>query len=166
MNEMESLADGTKVRLRETLEADLPHFFEHQREPEGRHRAAFTLRDADDEAAFYAHWKKIWADKSLILRTILVDDAVAGYVSMHSWFGAPELSYWLGQAFWGRGVATAALRCFLPLVPHRPLMAHVVFDNAASLRVLEKSGFVVVGEGTWFAAARGKVERDIVLRLD
>lgn len=44
------------VQLREVLVADLPVFFEHQRDPEANRMAAFAARDRD---AFMAHWSKI-----------------------------------------------------------------------------------------------------------
>jgi hypothetical protein len=38
--------------------------------------------------------------------------------------------------------------------------------NPGSLRVLERNGFRVVGEGSGFAAGRGEITREHVLRLD
>jgi RimJ/RimL family protein N-acetyltransferase len=56
-----------------------------------------------------------------------------------------ELSYWLGESFWGRGLATAAVRAltpyaFLTLRLER-VRALPFADNRASGRVLEKAGF-------------------------
>jgi ribosomal-protein-alanine N-acetyltransferase len=60
-----------------------------------------------------------------------------------------ELGYWLGEPFWGRGIATAAIRCFLswamPRFELTRAYAEVFADNPASARVLEKAGFVRVG---------------------
>ena len=42
----------------------------------------------------------------------------------------------------------------LDLVPVRPLHARAASDNAGSLRVLQKSGFKIIGTETSFAAAR------------
>jgi RimJ/RimL family protein N-acetyltransferase len=59
--------------------------------------------------------------------------------------GSAEFGYWLGRAFWGRGIATEAARL---LAAHafadralRRLEAHVFVANHASARVLEKCGF-------------------------
>jgi RimJ/RimL family protein N-acetyltransferase len=41
-----------------------------------------------------------------------------------------------------------------------------VYDNIRSRRVLEKNGFVVVGEDTGFANARGAEVKEFILRLD
>ncbi|HEX9687861.1 MAG TPA: GNAT family N-acetyltransferase, partial [Thermoanaerobaculia bacterium] len=61
--------------------------------------------------------------------------------------GERLVGYWIGKEYWGRGVATRALSKFLGHVKTRPLYARVAKHNVASIRVLEKSGFIVSGEG-------------------
>ena len=61
--------------------------------------------------------------------------------------GRPEIGYWLGKQYWGKGIATRALAAFVKQLPERPLYAHVVKHNIGLLRVLEKNGFVITGEG-------------------
>ncbi len=60
-----------------------------------------------------------------------------------------ELGYWVGEEFWGRGVATAAVRGFTAwAMPHFGLTrvyAEVFAENPASCRVLEKAGFSYIG---------------------
>lgn len=75
-------------------------------------------------------------------KTIVYRGRVAG--SLVSWErdGRREVGYWLGKEFWGKGLASAALAQLLRELTIRPLYARVLKDNAASLRVLEKSGFV------------------------
>ncbi|MEN6578628.1 MAG: GNAT family protein [Phycisphaerales bacterium] len=56
-----------------------------------------------------------------------------------------ELGYWLGEPFWGRGIATDAVRLFTEwafahLEVYR-IHAAVFAGNDASVRVLEKAGF-------------------------
>jgi len=57
-----------------------------------------------------------------------------------------EIGYWLGRRFWGRGIATEALRAVTEhaFAAHDLLRveAHCFAWNAASLRVLEKAGYV------------------------
>ena len=60
-----------------------------------------------------------------------------------------EVGYWLGQACWGRGVATEALvlftrHAFTELGLLR-LFALPLADNVASIRVLEKAGYMAEG---------------------
>jgi len=56
-----------------------------------------------------------------------------------------EIGYWLGEAFWGRGIATEALAMFSENVFERlnllRLFAVAAAANAASTRVLEKAGY-------------------------
>jgi [ribosomal protein S5]-alanine N-acetyltransferase len=56
-----------------------------------------------------------------------------------------ELGYWIGEPFWGRGIATAAVRgltdwAFSEFKLTR-IFAIPFVDNAVSIRVLEKCGF-------------------------
>jgi RimJ/RimL family protein N-acetyltransferase len=58
-----------------------------------------------------------------------------------------EIGYWLGEAFWGRGIATDALVAVTRLAIERHGLTRVFAlpfaYNAASCRVLEKAGFVL-----------------------
>ena len=81
---------------------------------------------------------------------IEVDGRVAGGIGYteHSdveRIGA-EVGYWLGHEFWGRGIATAALRlltghAFRVNAELRRLYAVPYASNPASARVLEKAGY-------------------------
>ncbi len=126
------------VTLREVQDDDLPIFFVHQSDPESNRMASFPARD---QVAFDAHWRKIRADASIVLRTIVVDGQVAGNLVSFEQGGAREVGYWIGREFWGHGVATRALAQFLELVTMRPLHAVLAPHNVASRRVLEKCGF-------------------------
>lgn len=153
--------------LRDVLESDLPIFFEHQLDPETNYRAAFAADDPTDRQAFDALWRKKLHNPDLIIRTILWNDQVAGYISTKQEFPFPEVSYWLGKAFWGQGIATRALRDYLEQVnTFRPLYARAAFDNLASLRVLEKCGFEVIGQARVYANTRGEDITEWVLELD
>ncbi len=154
------------VTLRPVSDADLPIFFAQQCDPDANWMAAFTAKDPTDKDAFMAHWAKIRNVAGITIRTIVSTDEVAGYVLCHDWFGDPELTYWLGKSFWGRGIATQALQLFLGVVTVRPLYARVVVDNHASRRVLEKCGFIISGEATGFALARAAEVAEYILRLD
>jgi RimJ/RimL family protein N-acetyltransferase len=130
----------TGVLLRNVVEADVPIFFEHQLDPVATELAAFPARDRE---AFTAHWAKILADETVVTRTVVVDDHVAGNVVSFVHDGRREVGYWLGRDYWGKGVATQALSELLRLVTERPLFAGVASHNAPSIRVLEKCGFEV-----------------------
>lgn len=153
------------LTLRAVAPGDLPIFFENQRDPKAIHMAAFTAADPTDRAAFDAHWARILANDSVINRTIDVDGQVAGSVASYVGELGPEVTYWLGREYWGRGIATAALAEFLKLQTARPIFARAAADNAASLRVLQKCGFVITGQDRGYANARKQVIDEYVLEL-
>ncbi len=131
------------VRLRDVTENDLPIFYEHQRDDEAYHMAAFTPREWD---AFMSHWKAIIASDNLVKKTILFNEEVAGNIVAFGSENEREVGYWIGKEFWGKGIASAALAQFLECVPERPLHAHVAVTNVRSIRVLEKSGFIITAQ--------------------
>jgi [ribosomal protein S5]-alanine N-acetyltransferase len=61
--------------------------------------------------------------------------------------GVATFGYWLGRAFWGRGIATDAARTLarygLGACGYRRLEAMVFAPNTVSARVLEKCGFTL-----------------------
>jgi RimJ/RimL family protein N-acetyltransferase len=154
------------VLLREVTEEDLDVFFEQQQDPEANYMAAFTPVDPGDREAFDRRWARILGDNSITVRTIVYGGQVAGSVSSFEQFGEREVSYWLGRAYWGRGIATRALSEFLGQLAVRPLYARAAKDNIASVRVLEKCGFRVVGEDKGFANARGEETEEYILILE
>jgi RimJ/RimL family protein N-acetyltransferase len=56
-----------------------------------------------------------------------------------------EIGYWLGEAFWGRGIATDALVAVTKLAIDRHQLTRMFAlpfaDNVASCRVLQKAGY-------------------------
>jgi RimJ/RimL family protein N-acetyltransferase len=126
------------VGLRKVEDQDLAVFFAHQSDPRSAAMAAFPPRD---EARFAEHWSRIRADRTVVTRTILVEGSVAGHIGCWQQDGQHLLGYWVGRAWWGRGVASRALALFLDEVSVRPLRAHAAVHNLGSVRVLEKCGF-------------------------
>lgn len=61
----------------------------------------------------------------------------------------PEVGYWIGKPFWGRGFATEALEAALDwakrLWKKRAVIAGHFDDNPASGRVLSNAGFLYTG---------------------
>ncbi len=155
----------TDIQLRAVTDADLDVFFEFEREPDGRHMAGFTAEDPDDRDAFDAHWARVRSDADVTLRTIKADGAVAGFVAGFVRDGKPEVTYWIGQRYWGRGVATAALKAFLKELTVRPIYARAAADNVASRRVLSKCGFDEVALERGYAHARQAEIEEVVMEL-
>ena len=150
------------IRLRDVTEADLPILFEHQLDPEATRMAAFPARGRD---RFMAHWTQILADETITKKTILFEGQVAGSIVCFQQDGEPNIGYWLGRDYWGKGIATQALSQFLALVNARPLYAHVAKHNIGSRRVLEKCGFTISGEDEGFPDEQGEVVEEFILKL-
>lgn len=134
------MSEGSDVLLREVTEPDLAIFFVHQLDPEATAMAAFPARDAE---AHGAHWRKILADETVVAKTIVAGDHVAGNVLSWIQGGRREIGYWIGKEHWGRGIATKAVAQFVEEVTERPLYAWVAEHNIGSVRVLEKCGFTL-----------------------
>jgi [ribosomal protein S5]-alanine N-acetyltransferase len=62
-----------------------------------------------------------------------------------------DLGYWIGEQYWGRGMATECLKliidyAFSAELGLKQLCAYVFPENKASIRVLEKNGMNKIGE--------------------
>jgi len=72
-----------------------------------------------------------------------------------------EIGYWLGESFWGRGIVTAALKAVTAEAFRQfdltRIYALPFADNAASVRVLEKAGYVREGHLRRSAIKNGKI---------
>ncbi|MBL8773660.1 MAG: GNAT family N-acetyltransferase [Phenylobacterium sp.] len=76
--------------------------------------------------------------------------------------GRPEVGYWLGRPFWGRGYATEALKAALVWAKagwgRNAVWAGHFADNRASASVLIKAGFLYTGDVERpYSVARGDV---------
>ncbi|NUP37137.1 MAG: GNAT family N-acetyltransferase [Streptomyces sp.] len=114
----------------------------------------YGARLAEQEAGICAFYLLVDEDGSVLGRFNLVDIED----------GEAEVGFRLAEHAAGRGVATAAVRdlCRLAVTRHglRTLRAGAAHGNAASRRVLAKTGFVPVGpadpahlggqQGTWY----------------
>ena len=140
--------------------------FEHARDREAVEMAAFTSPEADDRTTFEQRWARLTSDSSTTNRAVEIDGRIVGHIASFDLEGQREVTYWIGRDNWGRGIATRALQAFLQLEETRPLYAHAASDNGASIRVLTKCGFLIVGEGREFAHGRNEETDEVILRLD
>ncbi|MBL1437832.1 MAG: GNAT family N-acetyltransferase [Rhodobacteraceae bacterium] len=87
---------------------------------------------------------------------IEVEGAVAGMIGGVN----GSIGYLLGRAFWGRGIATWAVREMVLRMFEgsdiAEVSANVWLDNAASAKVLAKNGFTACCESEEFCKARGE----------
>ncbi len=129
-----------RVRLRPVQPGDLPRMYDLQLDPASNRMAVTIPRPAE---AFDSHWAKALADPGTTTRAVLFDEAMVGYISCFPKDGQDHVGYWIDRAYWGMGIGSRALHLLLGEVTKRPLVATAATSNGASLRVLQKCGFVV-----------------------
>jgi RimJ/RimL family protein N-acetyltransferase len=129
-----------RVRLRPVEPGDLPRMYDLQLDPDSNRMAVTIPRTRE---AFDPHWAKTLGNPKNTTRAILFDGAFVGTVSCFPMDSQDHIGYWIDRTFWGKGIASRALQLLLREVAKRPLVATVATSNGASLRVLQKCGFVV-----------------------
>lgn len=128
------------IRLRPVQPGDLPRMYDLQLDPESNRMAVTIPRTRE---AFDSHWARLLADPGLTAWVVLVGEELVGTISCFPMDGQDHVGYWIDRAYWGRGIASQALHLLLQEVAKRPLVAAAATSNGASLRVLQKCGFVV-----------------------
>ena len=142
------------ITLIKTEKDDLNAFFQFQLDKEANYLAAFTSKDPNDKTAYIEKYSKFLSDPTIHMRTIKVNDVIAGSIAKFVMENEAGITYWIDRNFWGQGIATTALKEFLKIEQIRPIYGHVAFDNYGSQRVLEKCDFVKIGTDKGFANAR------------
>ncbi|HEU4632176.1 MAG TPA: GNAT family protein [Gemmatimonadaceae bacterium] len=107
----------------------------------------YTLEDA---RSYIAH---VAGQEPATSLAIEVDGSAVGGISLMPGHDiervSAEIGYWIGRAYWGRGIATAAIRgatgYALTTLGFRRVFAVPFVRNAASVRALEKAGYVREG---------------------
>ncbi|MBL0104660.1 MAG: GNAT family N-acetyltransferase [Bacteroidetes bacterium] len=154
-----------QITLTPTTPEHLPTLFHFQQNPEGIHLAAFTSKDPNDEAAYMEKYTKLLADPTINNQTIWIDGVIVGSLAKYEMEGEAEITYWIDRKFWGRGIATAALKEFLKIELTRPIFGRAAFDNYGSQKVMENCGFVRIGTDRGFANARQEEIEEIIYKL-
>jgi len=154
------------IALRPVEDADLDALFDQMRDPEAVRMAAFTTENPDDRDAFDAHMARARSSPGITHRAITCDGQLVGSIASFVSGDQTEVTYWIDRSAWGRGIASRALELLLELVPVRPLQARAASDNIASLRVLQKAGFGIVGTEISYASARKCEIEETILRLE
>lgn len=134
---------STQLRLRLVTRSELPRMFEIQMEPESNTMAGTKPRTRE---VFFTNWDKYFADEQIRARVIEVHGEIAGSVACFQADGKNCLGYWMAKEFWGKGLASRAVKMFLEEETRRPLHATAASANTASRRILEKCGFELVEE--------------------
>jgi RimJ/RimL family protein N-acetyltransferase len=149
------------ITLQAVSVEDIPILFTHQDDPVVRSSGNIPIRERAD---FFAHWQRLLASDSILKRGIWIDGQLIGSIACFERNGLHEIGYAIARQYWGKGIASEALRLFLLLTTDRPLSARVTKYNYPSLRVLQKNGFLITGEDL-FVASDGRKLAEYVLTL-
>lgn len=158
------MADIT-ITLTKTEAADLNTFFEFQLDSEASYLAAFTAEDPNNKIVYVNKYTKFLADSTITMRTIRVGEVIAGSIAKFVRGNDAEITYWIDKKFWGKGIATTALKELLKIEQSRPIYGRVAFDNYGSQRVLKKCGFLKVAEEAGYANARQVEIKEFIYKL-
>ena len=153
------------ITLTKTEKDDLNAFFQFQLDKEANYLAAFTSKDPNNKTAYIEKYSKFLNDPTINMRTIKVNNEIAGSIAKFIMEGEAGITYWIDKKFWGKGIATTALKKFLTIENTRPIFGRTAFDNFGSQKVLEKCGFIKVGTDKGFANARQKEIEEFIYKL-
>lgn len=154
------------ITLTKTEKDDLNSLFQFQLDKEGIFLAAFTSKDPNDKSAYIEKYTKFLTEPEINMQTIKTNNEIVGSIAKFVIEGDAEITYWIDRKFWGRGIATTALRDFLKIEQNRPIFGRVAFDNYGSQKVLEKCGFVKIGMDKGFANARQSEIEEYIYKLE
>jgi len=156
--------------VRDWAPADLPSLVRHANDRD----VWIHLRDrfphpylAEHGRSFLDHVSKqtpptVWA--------LEVDGEAAGGIGLEL-FGdvervSAEIGYWLGRAYWGRGVMSEAVRAVTAEAFRRfeltRIFALPFADNPGSIRVLEKAGYTLEGRMPQSAVKDGRIRDQLM----
>ena len=110
-----------------------------------------TIEDAQDTVEFLMSVYEN-SEGPLVYPILLTDGANIGYVqAVPMDEGKWEVGYHIAKAYTGNGYATEAVKAFLPIIMKKlnikEILGICVFENIASIKVLEKTGFTKEFEG-------------------
>jgi RimJ/RimL family protein N-acetyltransferase len=145
--------DCTTCRLRPLVSEDAESLPQHGNDRQiwlnlrDRFPHPYTRADAEQYIA------RVASQDPVTSFAIVVDGAAVGGITLTPGHDIERVSaesgYWIGRAYWGRGIATGAIRgvtghAFRTLGLERVFAVPFV-RNAASVRALEKAGYVREG---------------------
>ncbi|HEX8875902.1 MAG TPA: GNAT family N-acetyltransferase [Phycisphaerales bacterium] len=162
------------ITLRRTRMDDVPLLHAFELDEAANAMAGTKPRDW---GAFSARWAAILGEgecgcangatgTGVTPRVIVLAGKVVGAINIVHEDGAASIGYWIARTHWGRGIASRAVGLMLEECRIRPLLATASAGNTASLRVLEKHGFVAIRRERTAETARTVERETVTLRLE
>jgi RimJ/RimL family protein N-acetyltransferase len=162
------------LSLRPCRDGDQPDIVRHANSPNvARHLRdlfpqPYTLKDANDWLA------RVSRQSPPLNLAITIDDRFIGGIGLAP--GADihrvsaEVGYWLGEEFWGRGIAACALAgfthyAFATFPDLNRIFAYVDEDHPPSIRVLEKAHYRREGHLTGAAIKHGQIHNQFLYAM-
>src|SRR5579863_4857351 len=159
-----------KCVLREWRDGDQPSLAKHADNPRVAQNLVdafpnpYTLADAD---RWVAKNSRIEPQRAF---AVIIDGEACGGIGFEPGTDirrrSAELGYWLGEAHWGRGVMTEAVRAVVEYAFRNFDLEHVFAGlfahNLASARVLEKAGFTFEGRLRRHMTKNGTTMDDLI----
>jgi [ribosomal protein S5]-alanine N-acetyltransferase len=139
--------------LRPFRKSDLPSFVNHINDKVIAARTnaipyPYTIKHAEDWYHKICNRSRRKGSRALEL-AIVIDGEAAGCIAIFPKGHTAEIGYWLGRAYWGRGIMTEAVKAItkygfdeLGLIR---IHASTFPQSKASMRVLEKAGYKFEG---------------------
>lgn len=174
-----TLFETSRFVVRPLVDADFPNFFRLMSDPETMRYIRVPITEAEDLRSRFALWKA-YAEKCPGLGVFVAErkdsGAFIGYcVARHVEFDPNGQEFEIGYTFapeaWGNGYASELVPplcqyCF-EITSATKIVAFTNPENAASQRVLQKSGFRLVGTRVVYESTNNEfwVERNAVQRL-
>jgi RimJ/RimL family protein N-acetyltransferase len=144
---------GTRFTLRHWQIADAPSLQKHANNPKipayllDRFPSPYSLADAE------AFIDLMLNQLTVINFAIEINGEVAGGIGLEFradvYRRSPLIGYWLSEQYWGHGIATEAVKLITQYAFNNfdiiCILAFIFSKNPASMRVLEKAGYVPQG---------------------
>jgi [ribosomal protein S5]-alanine N-acetyltransferase len=150
--------ESQRLLFREHEPGDLDAYCAMEADPEVRRFVGGAPRTREEAKRKFrsTHLRHAKARLALWATIFKPDRQYIGYCGLYPNFGPQgpvareaTLAFYLSREYWGRGLATEAGRAFIEFgfgqLNLARIVATVEVGNAASLRVLEKLGFVLTG---------------------
>lgn len=139
--------ETARLLLRPWEDGDAAALYALASDPDIGPRCGWKPHESEAESAEVI--RTVFAEPEIYALVLRESGATVGCAGLHPWEGQtadrPELGYWLGKAYWGRGLMPEAARALIDRafaeLNVKELWCSHFASNAQSRRVIEKCGF-------------------------